>query len=83
MGYPEMTISLSAGDMLFLFSDGTVEAMNGAGEMFGFERLTQAVAQGPTSSAEAMLLHLIEAIEHFVADAEPHDDITMIVIRKL
>ncbi|MCP4396746.1 MAG: SpoIIE family protein phosphatase, partial [bacterium] len=41
--YSEQSHSLHAGDLLLLSSDGLVEAMNEAGELFGFERLTESL----------------------------------------
>ncbi len=80
-GYQEMTLSLLKGDIIILTSDGVVEAKNGNGEMFSFERLEQAVAAGPQTSAEAMLDYLKESVEAFVGETEPHDDITIVVIQ--
>jgi serine phosphatase RsbU (regulator of sigma subunit) len=58
MGYKEIRRVLAKGDMIILTSDGLVEAGNAASKMFGFERLEQAIINGPTSSAKAMLHHL-------------------------
>ena len=81
LGYQEISHSLSTGDMIILTSDGLVEATNAASEMFGFERLEQAIISGPTTSAKAMLEHLKAAAAAFVGEAEPHDDITIVVVR--
>lgn len=81
MGYQEIRHLLSKGDMIILTSDGLVEATNSTSEMFGFERLEQAIAAGPISSAQAMLDHLKTEIATFVGAAEPHDDITIVVIQ--
>jgi sigma-B regulation protein RsbU (phosphoserine phosphatase) len=67
--------------LVILTSDGVVEATNGAGELFGFERLEQAVAAGPTTSAEAMLTHLQAEVATFVGDTEPYDDLTIVVVQ--
>lgn len=48
--YAEATFMLGAGDRLTLLSDGVVEARNGRGDLFGFER-TQAISG---ESAEAI-----------------------------
>jgi sigma-B regulation protein RsbU (phosphoserine phosphatase) len=78
-GYQEVSHVLAKGDMIILTSDGLVEATNSDSKMFGFERLEQAIVAGPTSSARAMLTHLKAEIAAFVGEAEPHDDITIVV----
>lgn len=80
-GYKEISLRLTPGDLIVLTSDGVVEAKNEIGELFGFERLEQAVAAGPAGSAEAMLIHLQAAVATFVGDTEPHDDLTMVVLQ--
>ena len=80
-GYQEVSLSLSKGDLVILTSDGVVEAMTAAEEMFGFERLEQAVASGSQTSAEAMLAHLRAAVEAFAGDTEPYDDLTIVVVQ--
>ena len=79
MGYQEIRHVLSKGDMIILTSDGLVEANNAASKLFGFERLEQAIINGPTSSPKAMLNHLKAEIAAHVGEAEPHDDITIVV----
>ncbi len=80
-GYAISANTLRADDMVILTSDGVIEAKNPDGEMFGFERMADAVASGPTHSAEAMLAHLQAALADFVGGGEPHDDVTIIVVR--
>lgn len=80
-GYSETTVSLQPGDMLILLSDGVVEAMTTGREMFGFERLTETIAAGPTDGAETMVTHLRTTVSDFLAGAEPHDDLTIVVLR--
>ncbi|MCB9107271.1 MAG: AAA family ATPase [Anaerolineales bacterium] len=81
LGYGEITVSLETGDLVILTSDGVVEAQNGSKEMFGFDRLEAAVAQGPQTNAQAMLTYLIDTINQFVGDIEPHDDLTIVVVQ--
>jgi len=81
MGYQEIRHLLAKGDMIILTTDGLVEASNTRSEMFGFGRLEQAIISGPTSSAAAMLEHLKTEIATYVGEAEPHDDITIVVAR--
>jgi PAS domain S-box-containing protein len=81
IGYPEAELNLSKGELLILTSDGVVEARNGDKEMFGFERLYHAIKSGPRTSAEVMLEFLKSEVARFVGNLEPHDDLTIVVIR--
>jgi serine phosphatase RsbU (regulator of sigma subunit) len=49
--------------------------------MFGFAGLEQAIAAGPASDPKAMLDHLNAEIKAFVGDAEPRDDVTIVVLQ--
>ena len=80
-GYQEVSLNIAKGDLIVLTSDGVVEATNAANEMFSFERLEEVVAAGPTTSAQAMLDHLCAEIDSFVGNTEPHDDVTIVVVR--
>jgi sigma-B regulation protein RsbU (phosphoserine phosphatase) len=79
LGYQEISLDLSERDIIILVSDGVVEATNSSGEMFGFERLNEALVTGPQTSAAAMLNHLKVTLSTFVGETEPHDDMTIIV----
>jgi serine phosphatase RsbU (regulator of sigma subunit) len=67
--------------MVILTSDGVIEAMNPASELFGFARLEQAAASGPAGGAEAMLGHLRTAVDTFVTGDEPNDDVTIVIVQ--
>ncbi len=79
--YREVVLALAKGDLIILISDGVIEARNSAGDLFSFERFEQAVACGPQIGAEAMLTHLQAAVEGFIGEAEPHDDLTLVVMQ--
>ncbi len=80
-GYQEIRHLLAKGDMIVLTTDGLIEASNTSSEMFGFERLEQAILTGPASSAGDMLDHLKAELAAHVGQAEPHDDITIVVVQ--
>jgi serine phosphatase RsbU (regulator of sigma subunit) len=81
LGYQGVQAELNAGDMVVLVSDGMVEAQNTGEEMFGFERLKQAIERGPGGRAPAMLNHLISEVEGFVGQTPLQDDFTIAVLR--
>jgi serine phosphatase RsbU (regulator of sigma subunit) len=76
MSYEEKEIDFEAGEAALFYSDGLVEAHDPKGEMFGFPRLRELVAeQGEERSlAEALL----EELYSFVGEGwEQEDDITL------
>jgi serine phosphatase RsbU (regulator of sigma subunit) len=80
-GYAEIATPLAKGDMIVLTSDGVVEARDASDELFGFERLEAAIAGGPPASPRAMVDHLRSELEAFLGDLDPHDDVTIAVVR--
>ncbi|HEY1014232.1 MAG TPA: PP2C family protein-serine/threonine phosphatase [Herpetosiphonaceae bacterium] len=78
----EREIALEPGDALIFYTDGIVEAHNQAGELFGFERLL-ALADSLEPGAGAAAIHqsIIAAVRAFAGGAEPHDDISLLVVR--
>jgi sigma-B regulation protein RsbU (phosphoserine phosphatase) len=74
-------VTLTAEDVVILTSDGVVEAKTASGELFGFERLEQAIASGPATNPQTMLDHLMNEVASFVAGAEPHDDLTIVTFQ--
>ncbi len=80
-GYREFDLPISKGDLVILTSDGVVEAMTPAGEIFGLERLEQTVAAAPSTGAEEMLAHIRAKVARFAGETEPHDDMTIVVMQ--
>ncbi len=78
--YSSGRTQLQAGDLLFVFTDGVVEAVNEAGEEYREARLLACVALVPASAAE-VLSRVMMDVNHFVGYARQHDDITALVLR--
>ena len=68
---------LEGGHCLFAFTDGLVEARNPAGEVFGRERLRDALRAHDTSVSD-LVRGVLEALNAFAGQAEPHDDVTLL-----
>lgn len=81
VGYQERSFTLSRGDLVILLSDGVVEANTSTNDIFGFERLEEALHTGPVSDVQAMLDHILDRISAFVGTAESHDDLTVVIIQ--
>lgn len=81
--YAEVELRLAPGDVLILSSDGIVEAMSEAGEIYGFERFLASIARSPGASAQQILDHLLAEVAAFAGEAERHDDMALVVARYL
>ncbi len=78
--YNEHEFKLEAGDKLFVYTDGVTEAMNIKSELFGEERLRDALNISTDADPEHALKNVNEAIALFTNGAEQSDDITMLCL---
>jgi hypothetical protein len=76
------TARLSAGDTLFLFSDGLVEARpEGSEEVFGFDRLEQSLARHAGRGVEGLRDGILADVTHYTGNSPREDDQTILVLR--
>ena len=81
MGYEEKEIKLDVGEGVFFYSDGLVEAHDPNGEMFGFPRLRELVAE--LGEERSLGDFLMEELYSFVGEGwEQEDDITLLTLRR-
>ena len=83
MKYKDYEIQLEPGDMVFQYTDGVTEATDPSGELFGTERMLEALNYDSQAEPEMLLLHVREAIDDFVKEAAQFDDITMLGFKYL
>jgi serine phosphatase RsbU (regulator of sigma subunit) len=55
--------------------------MDGEGELFGDAALAHVVSSHHTLDAAGIRERVLRDVKAFVGDAEPHDDMTMVVIK--
>lgn len=70
-------IECPPGSQLIMASDGLVETTNAEGEHFGCDRLHAVLGEAP---ADRKLAALREALDKYLGGAQPHDDISVLVI---
>lgn len=80
MRYKEYELQLEKGEKLFLYTDGLPEAANTGGEMFGTGRMIDALNANAGLRPREILSGVKNAVDMFVGDAEPFDDLTMLCI---
>lgn len=80
ISYPSGSVQLQTGDLLFIFTDGVVEAVNEPGEEYSETRLLSCVQPTPATAAD-VLSRVMTDVNNFVGYARQHDDITALVLR--
>jgi sigma-B regulation protein RsbU (phosphoserine phosphatase) len=72
---------LSPGDVIVMYTDGITEAMDADGELFGDTALAHLLASQQHLDAAGIRERVLREVKAFVGDAEPHDDMTMVVVK--
>jgi serine phosphatase RsbU (regulator of sigma subunit) len=81
MSYEEKEIVLEEGEAAFFYTDGLLEAHDPKGEMFGFPRLRELVAEHAEEGSLGNFL--LEELYSFVGEGwEQEDDITLLALRR-
>jgi serine phosphatase RsbU (regulator of sigma subunit) len=81
MGYEEKEIEVDAGEGVLFYTDGLVEAHDPKGEMFGFPRLRELVAEH--GEERSRVDFLLKELYSFVgAGWEQEDDITLLTLKR-
>ena len=78
--YGQNSVTLECGDTLVLYTDGVTEAMNGAHEEFGVERLRAIFASGPPGDSRATSEAVFDAVHAFAGDTPQSDDVTCLTL---
>ncbi len=79
--FKAVRIQLEPDDTLLLYSDGVTEAENKEQDLFGTERLKEALSPHQDSSLGALQTGILSAVERFAEGSGQSDDITLLVVR--
>ena len=79
--YTEYEIQLEPGDKLFVYTDGVPEATNAEEELFGTDRMIDALSTANDETPEMVLETVKSAVDEFVGEADQFDDITMLCLQ--
>ena len=78
--YQDYELVLEPGSKIFLYTDGVPEATDRNEELFGMERLVEALNASPDDDPEQILKNVRAAVDRFVKGNEQFDDLTMLCI---
>ncbi|MBN1346051.1 MAG: SpoIIE family protein phosphatase [Phycisphaerae bacterium] len=79
--YKHGVVDLQLGDVLLLYTDGVVDAMNFMSETFGRERLAESLVRYAALQAGAIAPNILWDVRRFVGLAEQIDDVTMVSLK--
>ena len=77
----EVSIDLTPGDVIVLYTDGITEAMNPENDLFGELRLSRIVEEHGHLDSGELRERIMREVESFVGAANQHDDMTMILVK--
>ena len=78
--YREYMVQLTPGSKLFVYTDGVSEATREDKELFGSERMIEALNRVTAASPKQVLGEVRKAVDNFVEGAEQFDDLTMMCL---
>ena len=81
MKFREHGFEMQPGDTIFVYTDGVAEATDSSNELFGTDRMLDALNKDPDAVPEQLLENVMEGINDFVKGAEQFDDITMLSLK--
>jgi serine phosphatase RsbU (regulator of sigma subunit)/anti-sigma regulatory factor (Ser/Thr protein kinase) len=81
LSYEQSTAVIEPGEHLLLYSDGLCEQHDGSGEMFGFPRTAEVVAE--STSGQDLVDRCVSELAHFTGpEIEQEDDITLVALER-
>ncbi len=81
VGFNGQHVTLHAGDMLLMVTDGLIEAINPDREMYTQERLVRLLETHPVDNADHLVKRVNEDVGRFTEDAPQTDDRTVLAMR--
>ncbi len=79
--FTDVALQLHTNDILVMYSDGLVEAMNTAGNQYTVDRLINLVKDNRESSSKEIANLVKTDVKKFTGSAHQHDDQTLLVIK--
>lgn len=80
--YEQVALQIENGDLLVLASDGVTDAMDPDGRMYDEHRFVDSLRRHSSESAASLASSLYREICEFTHNADVHDDITILALRR-
>ncbi|HPE36350.1 MAG TPA: PP2C family protein-serine/threonine phosphatase, partial [Spirochaetales bacterium] len=79
--YGRKALRLSDGDIVVLYTDGIIEAMNEQGKQYGRRGLSQVVTRNRDLAPKEIVAKIKSDLSAFVGSVRQHDDQTVLVLK--
>ena len=79
--FKQHEFQLCPGDSFFVYTDGVTEATNGQHELFGTDRMLEALNKEPDAEPDQLLKNVMDDIHRFMDGEDQFDDITMMCLK--
>ena len=76
--FKQHDFELHPGDSLFVYTDGVPEATNANNELYGTDRMLEALNKDADADVKTLLENVKQSVDEFVGDAPQFDDLTML-----
>ncbi len=81
--YLQSKVKLSEGDIVVLYTDGITEMRNEKKEDYGLKRLKKFMIENAYLNADEIVEKIVHDVDEFKGNEPPHDDMTVLVLKKL
>jgi sigma-B regulation protein RsbU (phosphoserine phosphatase) len=78
--YGQLTIPMAAGDRLFVYTDGIIDAPNPKGKSFGLKRLKDVLDANAGADLSELKSAVLKTLHQFTDKELTHDDVTLIAL---
>lgn len=79
--FQKQEIQLEKDDVIFVYTDGVIEAVNGNGELYGSNRLINTLNEKYNGNLEEVIPAIRESVDEFCESKSQADDITMLMFK--
>ena len=79
--YSRKALRLADGDLVVMYTDGIVEAMNEQGKQYGRKSLSQVVTRNRDLAPKEIVNRIKSDLESFVGSVRQHDDQTVLILK--
>ena len=79
--YSDMKLTVNKGDIIILYTDGLIEALNQDGHQYGIENLSKTIRENSSLSAKDLATEIKHNVQAFIGSASLHDDQTLVIMK--